>query len=141
MAMALEGKCYNCGSAQQNPASPTCYRCGTCQHTTEEEDEEDEEDGEGLTEAEQQIYDTIPDLYNTNWEIDGGGGADEGGVGGRIGDLAAPPRTPARCHQGPLPRVRLPSRRAAIVGPCVRGVRGPGCGEGMVREAGPLRAV
>ena len=71
MAMALEGKCYNCGSAQQNPASPTCYRCGTCQHTNEEE--EDEEDGEGLTEAEQQIYDTIPDLYNTNWEIEGEG--------------------------------------------------------------------
>ena len=62
-----KGKCYNCGSAQQNPASPTCYRCGTCQHTNEEEEEE-EEAGEGLTEAEQQIYDTIPDLYSTNWK-------------------------------------------------------------------------
>ena len=66
--MALEGKCYNCGSAQQNPASPTCYRCGT-----EEEEEEEEEAGEGLTEAEQQSYHTIPDLYNTNWEIEGEG--------------------------------------------------------------------
>ena len=28
----------------------------------------EEEEKEGLTEAEQQIYDTIPDLYSTNWE-------------------------------------------------------------------------
>ena len=51
--------------------------CGWAEE--EETEKEEEEEGEGLTEAEQQIYDTIPDLYNTNWEIDGGGGAGEGG--------------------------------------------------------------
>ena len=45
MAMAQEGKCYNCGSAQQNPASPTCYNCGTC-HYTDDKEEEEEEDRE-----------------------------------------------------------------------------------------------
>ena len=46
MAMALEGKCYNCGSAQQNPASPTCYNCGSAQQYTDEEEEDEEEDRE-----------------------------------------------------------------------------------------------
>ena len=43
MAMALEGKCYDCGSAQQNPASPTCYNCGSAQQYTDEEEDEEED--------------------------------------------------------------------------------------------------
>jgi hypothetical protein len=42
MATALDGKCYDCGSAQQNPASPTCYNCGSAQQYTDDEEEDRE---------------------------------------------------------------------------------------------------